>query len=119
MQSAFETLVECEERGIGVTIAAIFASGLLVGGDTYKYEKAPQEMRDKTEAWKALAAKYNLTLPALAMAFAFLPCSPSFAMMPCASVDFSLTRYDRSPGSCNCRHAHLLQLRHIRQLAQL
>lgn len=69
-QACFE---ECERRGIGVHVAGVFASGLLVGGDTYAYQRAPPAKRELAEGWAALAAEHGLSLPAVAIAFAALP----------------------------------------------
>mmetsp|Transcript_31128 Transcript_31128/g.43144 ORF Transcript_31128/g.43144 Transcript_31128/m.43144 type:complete len:384 (-) Transcript_31128:370-1521(-) len=72
-QNGAELLLECQRRGIQVHNAGIFASGLLVGGSTYKYGAAPPEIIRKTEEWGKLAAKYAVPLPVIAMAFAFQP----------------------------------------------
>ena len=45
-----------------------------MGGSHYKYGPAPPEIVERTERWKALAAKYDVPLPAVAIAFA---CAPS------------------------------------------
>ena len=73
-QDGLLVLLECEHRGVKVHNAGIFASGLLVGGSHYKYGPAPPEIVERTERWKALAAKYGVPLPAVAIAFA---CAPS------------------------------------------
>ena len=53
--------------------AGIFASGLLVGGSHYKYAPAPPDIVERTERWRALAAKHDVPLPAVAIAFACAP----------------------------------------------
>ena len=63
-QDAAELLVVCQERGIRVHNAGIFASGLLVGGDTYKYGPAPPHMVLKTKQWAQLAEEYKTTVRA-------------------------------------------------------
>ena len=45
-----------------------------MGGSHYKYGPAPPEIVERTARWKALAAKYGVPLPAVAIAFA---CAPS------------------------------------------
>ena len=45
----------CQARGVKIHNAGIFASRLLVGGDHYKYEKAPPEILARREKWAALA----------------------------------------------------------------
>lgn len=72
-QDGYELLVECQNRGIKVHNAGIFASGLLVGGSHYKYAPAPPEVLDRRERWAALAGKHGLPLPAVAIAFALSP----------------------------------------------
>ena len=72
-QDGLAVLLECQQRNIKVYNAGIFASGLLVGGSHYKYGPAPEEVKQRTERWKELAAKYSLPLPAVAMAFALAP----------------------------------------------
>jgi len=68
-----DLLLECQKQGVRVTNVGIFASGLLWGGDHYKYGGVPEEVKEKVTKWKALAEKYKLTLPQLAFNFAFLP----------------------------------------------
>ena len=72
-QSGLGVLLECQRQNIAVHNAGIFGSGLLVGGSTLNYAPAPPEMLAKRDRWGDLAKKYGLSLPALAMAFAFLP----------------------------------------------
>ena len=43
-QDGFEVLLECQRRDIKVHVAGIFASGILVGGSTYKYDVASPEI---------------------------------------------------------------------------
>ena len=61
-QGAGELLVECQARGIKVHNAGIFASGLLVGGSTYKYGPAPPHIVERTQQWAKLAHDYNTTV---------------------------------------------------------
>jgi len=69
-----EMLMECQAQGVKIHNAGIFCSGLLWGGNTYKYgESVPDEVREKVSKWTDLAKKHGLTLPQVAMAFAFLP----------------------------------------------
>ena len=68
-----EVLQLCEKLGIEVHLAGVFASGLLVGKDTYKYSKAPPEKIELTMKWSTLCDKYGLPLPAVALSFALLP----------------------------------------------
>lgn len=72
-QDALPLLLECQRRGIAVHNAGCFASGILVGGSSYKYGAPPPEVRAKVEAWTALAEQHATPLPVLAIAFALLP----------------------------------------------
>ena len=44
-----------------------------MGGTTFDYKPAPEQMLQKRDRWAALAKRYNVTLPVLAMKFALLP----------------------------------------------
>merc|ERR1712113_1232009 len=70
---AVALLIECQKQGIHVTNVGIFASGILWGGDHYKYGNIPEEVKAKVAKWTALADKYSLSLPQVAFNFAFLP----------------------------------------------
>lgn len=72
-QSGYELLCDCQQRGVRVHNAGIYASGLLVGGTTYRYATAPAVMVERAGKWEQLAKKYGVTLPVVAMAFALLP----------------------------------------------
>merc|ERR1719414_2926457 len=85
-QDGVELLQECQARGIGVTNVGIFASGVLVGGKTYKYGPIPPEVEAKVKAWQALADKHGLTLQQLAMNFALLPSCVDFVAFGCKAA---------------------------------
>ena len=72
-REGLEVLHVCEEQEIKVHLAGVFASGLLVGHDKYKYAKAPADKIESTRRWSELCHKYALPLPAVALAFALLP----------------------------------------------
>ena len=72
-QSGMHALIECERHGIPVLAAGIFNSGLLVGGSTMLYCPATSEEKSRAQAWKSLAGEHGLSLPAVAIAFAYLP----------------------------------------------
>ena len=72
-QSGHDVLVACQRRGIDVHNAGIFASGLLVGGDTVRYAPASREMVERARRWRQLCQKYGLKIQAVAIAFAFMP----------------------------------------------
>mmetsp|Transcript_45949 Transcript_45949/g.144500 ORF Transcript_45949/g.144500 Transcript_45949/m.144500 type:complete len:474 (-) Transcript_45949:328-1749(-) len=72
-QDGLATLQLCARRGVAVHVAGVFASGLLVGGDTFAYKAAPPEVVDRARRWGELAAAHGHDLPAVAVAFAALP----------------------------------------------
>lgn len=77
----------CQARGVKIHNAGIFASGLLVGGDHYKYEKAPPEILARREKWAALAKTHGVPLPAVAIAFALAPAVVEKAAVGVKSAD--------------------------------
>ncbi len=77
-------LQECAAKGIAVHNAGTFATGLLAGGFSYVYQEAPPEMVAKTKNWAALCGRYNLKLPAVAMAFSSLPACVKKVVIGCS-----------------------------------
>jgi len=71
--TAITLLLECQARGIKVHNAGIFCSGLLAGGNTYKYREVPSEILDRTQRWRELAERFHVALPAVAISFALSP----------------------------------------------
>jgi len=72
--SAYGLLMECQRRGIKVHMAAIFCSGLLWGQNAFMYSSnVPTELAEKVKRWEELTTSFGLSLPAVAMAFAYLP----------------------------------------------
>ena len=73
-QDGCELYKECEDRGMYIHNAGIYASGLLVGGKTYKYGDAPEHVIKKKKEWEKLCEEFgNVSLPAVAMAFSVAP----------------------------------------------
>jgi len=68
-QDSLPAFVECEQRDVKVHNAGILASGLLAGGVTYVYGDATDAQRAGAAQWGELAARYSLSLPAVAVAF--------------------------------------------------
>jgi len=69
-----EMLMECQVQGVKIHNVGVFCSGLLWGGSTYMYgEGIPDSVKEKVTKWTELATKHGLTLPEVALAFAFLP----------------------------------------------
>lgn len=69
-----ELLKECQMRNVVVHNAGIFASGLLVGGLTYRYSNATEYQINRVMLWKDLCDQFDVPLPAVAIKFALLPC---------------------------------------------
>ena len=67
-QAGLPCYVECERAGVAVYVAGVFASGLLVGGDTYAYQKAPPHLVERAQRWGALAARHGYSLPSVTAA---------------------------------------------------
>jgi len=72
-QSGYEVLQECQKRNIKVVQAGVFGSGLLWGSTHLRYDKAPKEAIDKVRRWEKLCKKHNVSLPAVAINFTYLP----------------------------------------------
>jgi D-threo-aldose 1-dehydrogenase len=73
-QSALdEDLPRCAERGVGIVIGAVFASGILATGPTpasrYAYEPAPEEMKAKVGRIEAVCRRHGVPMPAAALQF--------------------------------------------------
>ena len=70
--SSLDLFLECQKRSVVVHNAGIFASGLLAGGTTYRYQQATAEQIERTGRWKQLCNEYSIPLPAVAIKFALL-----------------------------------------------
>lgn len=70
--SSLDLFLECQRRSVVVHNAGIFASGLLAGGTTYRYQQATAEQIERTERWTQLCDEYSIPLPAVAIKFALL-----------------------------------------------
>lgn len=60
---------ECEKAGTSIILGGPFNSGILVGGETWNYAKAPAEIITKVKAISAVCAAHNVALPAAALQF--------------------------------------------------
>lgn len=70
--SSLELLLECQRNSVVVHNAGVFASGLLVGGSTYRYQQASADQIRRTQLWADLCEEYSVPLPAVALKFALL-----------------------------------------------
>jgi D-threo-aldose 1-dehydrogenase len=62
-------LSTCVERGASVVIGGPFNSGILVGGSTFNYAKAPEDIVTKVRAIEAVCQHFGVPLPAAALQF--------------------------------------------------
>ena len=62
-------MTTCVERGASVVVGGPFNSGILVGGATFNYEKAPEAIVAKVKAIAAVCQDFNVPLPAAALQF--------------------------------------------------
>ena len=62
-------LTTCVQRGASVVVGGPFNSGILVGGDTFNYAKAPDEIVSKVKAIDAVCKEFGIPLPAAALQF--------------------------------------------------
>mmetsp|Transcript_779 Transcript_779/g.3020 ORF Transcript_779/g.3020 Transcript_779/m.3020 type:complete len:400 (+) Transcript_779:234-1433(+) len=72
-QSAYSLLLHCQRSGVEVHNAGVFASGLIVGGNTVRYQPAQRAMIDKARRWRVLCQRHDCKIAEVALAFAFLP----------------------------------------------
>jgi len=69
-QEALDTLLpRAAERGVRLVVGGPFNSGILVGGDTWNYERAPEDVRRRTLALSRVCAAHDTPLPAAALRF--------------------------------------------------
>jgi D-threo-aldose 1-dehydrogenase len=62
-------LTTCIKRNASVVIGGPFNSGILVGGDKFNYERAPEEIVTKVKAIEAACRDFGVPLPAAALQF--------------------------------------------------
>jgi len=62
-------LSTCIERKASVVIGGPFNSGILVGGSTWNYGEAPDEVRNRVAALEGICRDFGVPLPAAALQF--------------------------------------------------
>ncbi|MCB1518730.1 MAG: aldo/keto reductase [Hyphomicrobiaceae bacterium] len=62
-------LDKCVARQTSIICGGPFNSGLLAGGDTWNYDKAPAEVVDKARALQTICEAHGVVLPAAALQF--------------------------------------------------
>ncbi len=60
---------DCEKAGTGIILGGPYNSGLLAGGDTWNYAKAPDDVMAKAQAIKKVCESHGVPLPAAALQF--------------------------------------------------
>ncbi|MEX1181496.1 MAG: aldo/keto reductase [Cucumibacter sp.] len=69
-QTALSPFLEtCVKRKVSVICGGPFNSGILVGGTTWNYAKAPKRVVDKVRAIEAICTEFGVPLPAAALQF--------------------------------------------------
>lgn len=59
----------CQRRGVSVLAGGVFNSGILSGGTAYNYAPAPETVRSRVQALKAVCDSHNVPLSAAALQF--------------------------------------------------
>jgi len=59
----------CEKAGTGIILGGPYNSGLLVGGDTWNYAKAPADVLERARRISAVCAAHGVPMPAAALQF--------------------------------------------------
>lgn len=76
-----EVMECCEKHGIRVHIAGT------MGGEQYSIFRPTAENKPRVDAWEALAEKHSVSLPAVAIRFAFLPSCVEKVIMGMSTPD--------------------------------
>ncbi len=64
-----DLLPECAAARTSIVLGGPFNSGILVGGDTWNYGAAPQNVIERVTALKQVCAQFDVPLPAAALQF--------------------------------------------------
>jgi len=64
-----DVLPLCAERGVPVLAAGVFNSGVLAGGSSFDYERAPDEILARRRALEAMCIRHGVPLAAAAVQF--------------------------------------------------
>ncbi|SDZ77666.1 D-threo-aldose 1-dehydrogenase [Thalassobacillus cyri] len=60
---------KAEEKNVDIVVGSPYNSGVLLGGDHYNYEKAPQEIIEHVNKLKEIGQQYDVPLKAAALQF--------------------------------------------------
>ena len=64
-----DLLPGCANAGTGIVIGGPFNSGILAGGDTFDYDRVPEDVAGKVRRMSDVCASHNVPLPAAALHF--------------------------------------------------
>ena len=64
-----DLLPQCEAAGTSIILGGPFNSGILAGGDTWNYAKAPADVLDRAKKINDICMQHNIPLPAAALRF--------------------------------------------------
>lgn len=64
-----DLLPACEKAGTGIILGGPFNSGVLVGGDTWNYAKAPENIVSKVQGLTRVCESHNIPLAAAALQY--------------------------------------------------
>ncbi|MFY0679560.1 MAG: aldo/keto reductase [Thalassovita sp.] len=64
-----DLLPACAARDVSIVVGGPYNSGILVGGDTWNYGAAPQEVVERVQQLKATCRDFDVALPAAALQF--------------------------------------------------
>jgi D-threo-aldose 1-dehydrogenase len=79
-----ELLPLCQERGITVIAGGVFNSGILAGGDSFDYQRAPREIIERAERLRDACARHGVSLAAAAVQFPLGRPAVACALIGCA-----------------------------------
>jgi D-threo-aldose 1-dehydrogenase len=82
---AGELLPLCEERGIDVIAAGVFNSGILAGGDTFDYRRAPAEIVARAQRLRDICGRWDVPVEAAAIQFPLRHPAVACALVGCRS----------------------------------
>ncbi len=89
----------CERREVSVLAAGVFNSGILSGGTAYNYAPAPEAVRSRVQALKAVCDSHDVPLSAVALQFPLAHPAIAGAVVGMASpteVTQNIDWFDRS-----------------------
>ncbi|SFG59924.1 D-threo-aldose 1-dehydrogenase [Halobacillus alkaliphilus] len=68
-QALQNMMKSAEENGVDIVVGSPYNSGVLLGGDHYNYEEAPEDILERVNQLNEVGQKYNVPLKAAALQF--------------------------------------------------